>query len=484
MKRLLVVALVLHAAPARAECVDLPGVGRQIDLPAGWIAGVEEQSQAGALFYDDDPADGLPAPAFTIYEPSAVACADLVLDASWTEEPPLPVWGTRYPRAWRPTNIQQFACLDGAQGSYFIGYSFLGLGGDEAAVAERLADALTTDVRCAWETPPTVETPAAAECVELPDGREMQVPAGWTVSLWEEEWGSGFQFESTELAKTVAFIDREGGSCTGRAPGRYQQEVADELVFGARYARRLVDSWTTFFEGCLETAQGPIWVMVETEKELRDHPSLYRITEAVADMLQSDIQCPWEATTSASATPLAGSPPQFPRLRTDVSAAVVRSTMPLGSYSLTELTIGLGGSLGPFWFGADGRLGRGYGDLYEGGLRLGAAFLERPRIIATFGISGRKVASSKALGLGFRIAATYPLPSRFELLAAVDLGWRSKTLEYTVPEPRTERGPFELEPSAMLGVGWRFVFAAFETRALPEFDQRTYGAVIGARYAH
>ena len=35
----------------------------------------------------------------------------------------------------------------------------------------------------------------------------------------------------------------------------------------------------------------------------------------------------------------------------------------------------------------------------------------------------------------------------------------------------------------MVGVAWRFLFGGFETRALPEFDQRTYGVVLGARYA-
>lgn len=468
-------AVVLRSAEARGDCVDLPGLGRQIDLPDGYTVQASEDGHP-QIVVDT-------VPVFTVFGPGTSSCADFVLTDGFKEQERYWLWDSRYVRPYGIYTVRQFVCIDGVGGSYHVDHFLMASSEAPDVVATRIADALTTDVQCPWETPPGVGEPAApayGDCVTLPvAGRQIDLPDDW--ALLDSGGAPGDHLQSPRFSIGLEIRFWPGGICY-----ELEYDYVSAPGMGARY--EYTGGADGVEGGCIEVPGGA-WTVDKhgTNEELLD-PAWLSATDAVADMIAYDVTCPWESSVGAPLYPSDHPPAAPPRVRTtlgaDLSAAFVHSSLPLGSYSMDELALRIGAIVGPLWLGADLRFGGGIGSLVEGGLRLGAVFGERTRIAATFGFGGRKLDDDGALGFGVRVAVTHALPRRFVALGSIDVGWMSPTLEYTVPTPRTERGPLELEPAVLLGGGWRWLFAGFESRTLAHYDQRTYGAVLGLRYAN
>ncbi len=469
---------------APGGCTELPNQQRQIELPGGWR--IESTTIDGKpvdeLFNDrlTGPFLGSPAGAVTLHGPFSGSCADQLRDSTEQTELAKPsLFGARYAKVWQagdgfPTYT---GCIDTDRGFVFVNVSLVVVAPehwDDAellGITDRIADAVT-GVACAAPVAPEEPAPIYGECVLLPRaGRTIALPSDWAL-LRDDATSDHLISPRYAIGLSIDFF-----------PGKVCEEVGFEYYegvlspgFTARY-EFFDDNDEAIDAGCIQTAAGA-WAVNKhgSEAELED-PGWLGVTEAVADMILSEVTCgvggviaPW--------TP--AKPP--PTWRADASAAFVHSELPLGSYSLDELALSIGGSYGPLWVGTGLRLGSGYGSLFEGGFRVGAVFGERTRIAATAGFEARKLGDDRALGFGLRVGVTQQLPKRLFALGAVEARWMSTTLEYTVPAPRSEQGPLEFEPSVLLGGGWRFLYGGFESRALEHYNQRTYGVVLGVRY--
>ncbi len=294
-----------------------------------------------------------------------------------------------------------------------------------------------------------------AECVEASgSGREIQLPSGWTQQP-HPIYAAGDFFINASLGAKVTAAPPKSGMCSNAIVGEDLSGDSRPVVFDPRWVKYWIKDGV--FLACKDTKDGWIEVQVHVGSAAPRDPAILQMTNAVAEMLEFDVQCSWEPPPAVPAPVVYEDEHGIGVAMAGFSSFV--DNAPSDIEQNIDVRVNLSIRNGKLAYGIGGRLGIGLGGGVLWQTRFGAGFLFGTRsriqifvIGGAHGANGDRIAPT--LSTGAMAGVTTPLAKRLFLTVQAELQVLLAILDSPTPgmsETATYVGP---SGRVMLGTRW------------------------------